>query len=80
MKFNDIKIGMKLKLVDKLGNHYKSYDIGDIVIVTKENNSITLKTFSIQRLTDKNEFYLIPNNNLVQCWEELQLSMKELMD
>jgi len=81
MKFSDIKKGMKLKLIDKLGGkYYDLYDVGDIVIVTEKGNETGLKTFPIQRLKDKKEGYLIPDNHLVNCWEMVQLSLKELME
>ena len=83
MKFTDINVGMKLKLVKQIDSEghkqYYDYDykIGDIVLVTSkgENNA------QIIRLRDKEDGYCIPTHQIyTMCWEPISSTMRELVE
>jgi len=87
MKYDNIKVGMKLKLVtQKTKDHedYTDYDwkVGDIVLVTNAD-------FSLKNITNKNEgHYRIPGssysgeqrNKWSNFFEPVNQTMKELLE
>ena len=85
MEFEDIKIGMKLKLVKqkpeiKSGEYcgdYNNYEVGTIVEVYKVYGSNTL---SIKRVSDGNELYCIPDGRYGECFEPHNYCLKDLME
>ena len=84
MKFTDIKVGMKLKLVKQIDSdgHKQycdyGYKIGDVVRVTNVGKTQA----DIIRLRDnEGDNYCIPTHQVyTMCWEPVNSTMRELVE
>jgi len=69
MKWNDIKKGMKLKVIEKC-----CYDVGTIVkVISNDFNP------SIQRVRDGEEEYCIPRD-YANCYEPIKPTIRDLIE
>jgi hypothetical protein len=74
MKYEDIKVGMRLKLIRRKNNElYVGLEIGDIMKVRLSNH----QWFELEKINDST--YCIPEN-LSYCWEPIEVSLKEFLE
>ena len=82
MKFKNIKVGMKLKLIKKIENYYEDLEVGDVLITYKDRGDMDGKSFSltIPDEEDNEEMQFYVDKELESFWEPVNQSLKELME
>lgn len=66
MKINNIKVGMKLRLISHEKYNYSLLELGDILKVHKKDDKSRIYYLLIEGLC----FYV--DNMLSRCWEEVE--------